>query len=309
MNTFIPRDYLNYFGEETKEEDFDAFWREKIDEVFQKRVNYTLELCSNYNYKKKKVYRIEMEALDGTNIVGWYICSETPQKYCMLTSHGYRSAKKRPHEYLYWVDSGVDILVFDLRLQGGETGSVTPIEGPLTEIISSNILTINNSYLMLIYQDMMLASKLPFLLGYKGYILEGTSQAGGLAIAIGGLMGTAKAIMANVPSNSDIDQRIKNSSGSFKAFQKICNFDDGIYKRVLKNVSYFDTKNIAEKIDTPVFVSVGGLDTVCPPKAFYATYNRILSTKELIYYPFSGHEGGGDCHVEKEINFLQSILV
>lgn len=308
MDQSIPAAYVEYRGMETKPDDFDTFWLSQKEEVERATLHVQLELQETVVFQGKKVYRIQFQALDKTPIIGWYICGETRHKQCLLTTHGYRSQKKSPHEYLHWVDAGVDVLAFDMRLQGGETGCMTPLDGPFKEVIALNILYLPKSYLLMIYQDMMLASRLPEWLGYEGYVLEGTSQAGGLSMATACLMQTATAVMINVPSNSDLDERVRQSAGSFKAFQMLCNRDAETYEKVCHHLSYFDTKNMAERMNAPLFASVGGMDTVCPAQAFFATYNRIKSEKHITYYPFSGHEGGGEAHTEKEIQFLQSLL-
>lgn len=308
MEQAIPEKFMRYLGLETKPNNFGDFWSEKIEEVKQAELNFHLELQEKIVFIGKKIFKVRLKALDGTDIIGWHICSEKKQKHCLLTTHGYRSKKGYPYEYLHWVDSGVDVLAFDMRLQGGETGCKTPLLGPLSEVIALNILNLQKCYLLLMYQDMLLASRLPTHLGYEGYILEGTSQAGGLAVATACLMQTAIAVMVNVPSNSDLDERVKNSKGSFKAFQSLCNQNAESYEKVLYHLSYFDTKNMADRLNAPLFASVGGLDTVCPAQAFFATYNRVKTSKEITYYPFSGHEGGGGLHTEKEITFLHSLI-
>lgn len=308
MNQRIPNDYLTYLGNETTPIDFTDFWHKMRTNVQDYNLVYDLERQLNYRFENKRVYRLSLQALDKTKVIGWYIRSEKQQRYCLLTTHGYRSSKKQPHDYLYWVDSGFDVIVLDMRLKGGETGNNTPLSGPMSEVIALNILDLENSYLSLIHQDMMLATRLPEALGYEGYVLEGTSQAGGLSIAMGCIMQTASVVLANVPSNSNLDERIKNSKGSFRAFQTLCNDDEKRYSKVLQNLSYFDTKNMASWLKAPIVASVGGLDTTCPARDFFATYNRILGSKQIRYYPFSGHEGGGGVQTEQEIRYLQTFL-
>lgn len=303
----LPREYLNYVGEETKTEDFDEFWSENVQVVNHFPLQYE-RIKTDYCYRNKKVEKLIFKGLDNTAVYGWYIYSTNPgNKHCIVTTHGYRSSRKQPFLYLHWLDMGYDVLVFDLRLQGGETGCNTYLSGPMTEVIALNIFERDQSYLYQIYTDMMLAVRLPEMLGYEDYVLEGTSQAGGLAVAIGCLMGSARAVLANVPSNSDIDQRVLQGAGSFNAFQKICRHDAEKFETVIRNLSYFDTKNLANRLTVPLFASVGGKDGVCPAKAFMPTYHRIKSEKQIYYYPFSGHEGGGSLHTEREMSFLQGM--
>lgn len=303
----LPKECLDYFGEETKAKDFDEFWSESKRTVKNFPLQYE-RVKMNYHYRNKEVEKLVFKGLDNTKIYGWYIHSAMPRnKHCIVTTHGYRSSKKQPFLYLHWLDIGYDVLVFDLRLQGGETGCNTNLSGPMMEVITLNILELKQSYLYQIYTDMMLAARLPQELGYDSYVLEGTSQAGGIAVAIGCLMGSAKAVLANVPSNSDLDQRVLRGTGSFKAFQKVCEYDHEKLAMVLRNLSYFDTKNLADRLAVPLFAAVGGKDDVCPARDFMPTYHRVTSEKQIYYYPFNGHEGGGAMQTELEMSFLQKL--
>ncbi len=307
MKLGIPKELLDYRGKATKPPDFDEFWSD----MKKKTAGVGLDLqrqVTDYHYKNKIVEKITFKGLDQTVIYGWYIYhSQHENDYCLITTHGYKSSKKEPYLYLHWLDIGYDVLVFDLRSQSGETGNNTPMKGPMTEVITLNCFDKNSNYLALTYSDMMIASRLPKALGYESFVFEGTSQAGGMAVAMGCLTSGAKAVLANVPSNSDIDQRIEKGAGSFKAFQKICANDPEKLAKVCYVLSYFDTKNLVDYLKIPLYASVGGIDTVCPAKAFMATYNRIASPKEIYYYPFNGHEGGGSFQTQRELEILQTL--
>lgn len=297
----LPDDMKDYRGELTKEDDFDCFWEKTIKRVNDLPLFYQVNE-TDYFYSEIKVYQLTFNGLDGTPIYGWYIKNmNSKNSRCLLTTHGYRSHRNVPHVYLHWLSIGCDVIALDMRLQGGETGCLT--NHKITdEVITLNIENIEQSYLYLIYSDMMLATKVIEKLGYEEYILEGTSQAGGLAVAIGCLLNTASMVLANVPSNSDIEKRIDERTGAFKAFNEIKGIS---MEKIKRNLSYFDTKNMADRLSIPLFASVGGEDDVCPMKSFAATYNRIQSDKLIVVYPHAKHEGGGANQVEKELAVVQ----
>jgi cephalosporin-C deacetylase len=54
-----------------------------------------------------------------------------------------------------------------------------------------------------------------------------------------------------------------------------------------------------------VLASVGLKDNICPAKHYYATYNRITAPKEIEVYPFNGHDGCGNVHMQKKLEFLK----
>ena len=56
-------------------------------------------------------------------------------------------------------------------------------------------------------------------------------------------------------------------------------------------------------------MSVGLLDTVCPPSTIFTTFNHIASRiKELAVYPGMGHESHG-VHREKKIEWVDKYLL
>ncbi len=53
-------------------------------------------------------------------------------------------------------------------------------------------------------------------------------------------------------------------------------------------------------------MSVGLMDTTCPPSTQFAAYNKITSEKELVIYPDFGHENlpGKE---DKVVRFLKGL--
>jgi cephalosporin-C deacetylase len=54
------------------------------------------------------------------------------------------------------------------------------------------------------------------------------------------------------------------------------------------------------RITARTSMSVGLMDTVCPPSSVFAAYNAIGSPKEIIVYPYCGHELPGH-HLERQL--------
>lgn len=115
--------------------------------------------------------------------------------------------------------------------------------------------------------------------------------------------------MADVPSNCWFEKRLFDEAGGvgeMVGFLK--NFPDRI-PLVLKNLSYFDNLNLAQRITCPVLVSCGLRDPICPPQNVYAAYNRIPDGKKRIAaYPFCKHEGGGWVHNDVKLAFIREYF-
>ena len=64
----------------------------------------------------------------------------------------------------------------------------------------------------------------------------------------------------------------------------------------------------------PAHFGVGLRDTVCPPSAAFAAYNRYgeltgrAPRREIHTYPFNGHEDGDAVHVRKQLAWLRTVL-
>ena len=55
-------------------------------------------------------------------------------------------------------------------------------------------------------------------------------------------------------------------------------------------LGYVDIQFLAPRIQAAVLMSVGLMDTVCPPSTQFAAYNKISARKQVLIYPDFGHE-------------------
>ena len=60
---------------------------------------------------------------------------------------------------------------------------------------------------------------------------------------------------------------------------------------IFTKLGYIDNQHLAKRIRAEVLMSIGLMDTICPPSTQFAAYNKIISTKNLLIYPDFGHEG------------------
>ena len=54
-------------------------------------------------------------------------------------------------------------------------------------------------------------------------------------------------------------------------------------------------------------LSVGLMDTVCPPSTVFAAYNEITADKDISIHPFTGHVVP-TAHVERQLRHLRDFL-
>ena len=71
--------------------------------------------------------------------------------------------------------------------------------------------------------------------------------------------------------------------GLDRAVEEVC--------ELLVKLGYIDVQFLCPRIRAEVMMTIGLMDTICPPSTQFAAYNTIQSKKSLIIYPDFGHEG------------------
>lgn len=305
------KEYESYKPPLTKRDDFEDFWEKTL--TLSKSVNLNEKLIEcEYPSPYMKVYDLTYQGYDGTPVKGWFLLPlfTTEEKLpCLIHYHGFTGGREYPSQYAPWIIMGMAVIVIDCRLQGGDTGSNIGYPGGLiTNVNSLGILDKENYYYRAIYMDCIRAVDFAVSSKYvdsSRIVLHGSSQGGALVMATAALDNRATLAMADVPSNSNIEARIEGEFGSFSCLADYLRRYPERLDEVYKTVSYFDTMNMADKITCPVFASVGLKDNTCPAKCYYATYNRITTEKEIMVYPFNGHDGCYSVHMEKKLEYLK----
>ena len=119
--------------------------------------------------------------------------------------------------------------------------------------------------------------------------MVGASQGGGTALAVGSLNKNITCIAAMIPALCD--------QSAWKVGRKACwpYFHDLLQGRADAVAPYFDTVNFAAGVKVPTLLSVGYIDTGCPPAAVYAAYNSLRGPKRIIPMVRKGHVLAPEC--------------
>lgn len=312
----LLEEYQSYLPPLTKRPDFDEFWARTIAEKETVPLDAVLER-QDYPSPYVRVYALTYAGFDGTPVHGWYLLPAftPPGKLPILIQyHGFTGSRGYPHEYLPWVMLGMAVVAVDCRQQGGDTGTRARFSTGLTgNVNSQGLLDPEEYYYRAVYMDCMKAIDFAAArpeLDEERIVLTGVSQGGALTMALAALDSRPCAAMADVPSNSNIEVRIEGEYGSFSSVTEYLRRYPDRLSQVYAALSYFDTMNLADRITCPVFASVALRDTTCPAKCFYATYNRITAPKQIVTYPFNGHDGCRALQMERKMAYLaeQGIL-
>ncbi|WP_438445989.1 acetylxylan esterase [Gorillibacterium sp. sgz5001074] len=311
---FIERKFVelhNHEPELTTPSDMDAFWEEVLHETRTKPLN-AVRTPEETPMLGTETYRVVYEGIDGTPVHGYYSVPTVfgKENYpCIVFFHGYTGSKGLPEHFATYLMSGYAVFSIDIRGQAGDTGDLSPLQDGTTKgWVTKGITDPRTCYYKSIVTDALRA--VDWAAGQpevdpKRVGVSGGSQGGGLSLAVSALGDRHAFAIADIPNMCYMDWSIFNTTGSItEAAQYITKYSERL-DTVLKTLSYFDNMNLAHRIRIPVLVSVGFKDSVCPPEAVFAAYNRITSPKQIEMYPFNGHTPG-DKHIRKVLEFIRS---
>jgi cephalosporin-C deacetylase-like acetyl esterase len=80
--------------------------------------------------------------------------------------------------------------------------------------------------------------------------------------------------------------------------------EERTWERTLKTLSYFDSMNLATRINCPVFMGVGLQDPVCPPSTNFAALNHTKGNKKYQVYARAGHSLG-PLHQKRVLDWIR----
>jgi cephalosporin-C deacetylase len=311
----------SYLPERYEEGVFDQFWRETLEEskrfpldpVFE-RVDYLLE--------NVEVYDVTFSGYKGQRIKAWLILPVVRKEKklpCVVQFIGYRGGRGFPFDWLFWSSAGYANFVMDTRGQGtSRTKGDTPdyCEEPLNPqfpgFMTRGILDPETYYYRRVYTDAVraveAAASFPEI-DPERIAVVGTSQGGGIALAVAGLSNIPRALITNVPFLCHFRRAVQITDNA--PYSEIVNYlkvHRDKEEIVFRTLSYFDGVNFAVRAKIPALFSVGLMDKTCPPSTVFAAYNHYAGPKEIRIYSFNEHEGGESFQRMEELRFLRKIL-
>lgn len=137
----------------------------------------------------------------------------------------------------------------------------------------------------------------------------GASQGGGLSLLVAGLDARVAAASADFPFLTDWEDSFSAPSSPYTTVGQYASGHPSERAAVLRTVSYFDTLDVAGRIDIPVLVEVGLKDRTCPPRGIKTMFRRLKSRrKTLKEYPDADHTDRGAERWKTAEDFLVGAL-
>lgn len=284
----------------TREADFDAFWNRTVKAVESHDPQLEIREVADAPYCGLKVYDLTQYALDGTPLKAWlYMPENIPGGKipgAVFFHGGNGSRGDSPIGCTNYALCGCAVLQTEFRLQGGITGSKTPMQPgfPKGSWATGNIHSPDpcNNYFYHAFTDQLLwvksFFKMPEIDNGKVALL-GASQGGGTSLIMAALEPRISLCLPAVPSYCCWERRIFTRTACAGDMAKYIERHPDKMEQVFRVMSYFDALNHADRIKCPVKMQISLRDSAAPADCAFAAFNRITSPKSVKVNPFGEH--------------------
>ncbi len=314
----LPLEQLKTYLPPRKEPaDFDAFWQATLAGARKFPLNARFE-PADYGLDLMETLDVTYSGYGGQPIKGWLILprQRSGPLPCVVEYIGYGGGRGVPLDWLMWASAGYAHFVMDTRGQGsawrpGDTPDLEP-EGSNPQypgFMTRGVLNPKTYYYRRVFTDAIRAVEAarshPAIDG-KWLAVTGSSQGGGISIAVGGLEPTLSALMPDVPFLCGYRRATELiDTAPYNEISKFCQTHRDKVEQVFDTLAYFDGINFAARTRTPALYSVGLMDETCPPSTVYAAYNHHAGPKQIEIWSYNNHEGGGTYQAMAKLKFLR----
>ncbi len=302
----LPLEKLySYLGRNPRPDDFDGYWDAALRELATTEPAPTL-VPHHLPSRLAECFDLYFTGVGGARVHAKYLRPRgaTAPHPAVLLFHGYTGNCGEWSDKLSWVSQGYSVAALDCRGQGGESDDVGGVSGTtmrghivrgLTDALQGRP---ERLLFRQIYLDTAMLARI--VMGFPEVDAErvaatGGSQGGALTLACAALTPSLRKAAPLFPFLCDY-QRVWEMDLATNAYEELRlyfrSFDPRHEREVeiFTNLGYIDNQHLAPRIRAEVLMSVGLMDSICPPSTQFAAYNRIPSRKDLLIYPDFGHE-------------------
>jgi cephalosporin-C deacetylase len=263
------------------------FWRATRQQLAAEPMEAVVEpLKEPLPYKK---FRVTLRGLGGVRFRAYMavpVKGESPAQPfpAIVTAPGYGGSQQGV--MLDECQRGYVILQVFPRSQG-ISEELWKIGGP--EKLTSGISRPQGYYYQGAYADMIrgidfLASRPE--VDPKKIAIMGTSQGGGIALAVAALDSRIRAVVAHVPCLCGMRQAAGIAGSLVNTLLEKANDNR---PDAWNTLDYFDPLRLAESLHVPLLVSAGGQDRTCPASTIRPVFDAATAIKTLAWYPDLPH--------------------
>jgi cephalosporin-C deacetylase len=318
----LSLDQLREYRTETAEPpDLDRWWRLRLDQARAKAREPELTRYEADIYAPVEVYDAEFSGAGGDRIRAWYLrpAGAGGQTPLVVKFVGYGGGRGLPTEHTLLPAVGYSVFVMDTRGQGGRwtTGATgdhpegQPGGPENARVMTRGIGRPEDYYYTRLFTDAAMAVEVASeLAGAPRVAVSGHSQGGGLALAAAALAPQAVAVChADAPFLCDIQRAITLApEAPYTEVPEFLAHNVDMIPAALDTLRYVDCALLARRITARCLLSVGLMDTICPPSTVFAAYNEITAGKDISVHPFTDHAVPA-LHVERQLRHFRDFLL
>lgn len=239
-------------------------------------------------------YRVTLRGLDGVHFRAYLAipvrgdAPATPLP-AIVTAPGYGGSQQGI--MLDECQRGYIVLQVFPRSQG-ESETLWKLNG--TEKLTSGISHPHGYYYEGAYADMLRA--IDFLVSRpevdsQKIGIMGTSQGGGISLAVASLDPRIRVVVAHVPCLCGMRDAAAIKGSLVNRLLTAAKLND---PEAWDTLDYFDPVRLLPNLQIPALISAGGKDTTCPAITIRSAFDAIPSKKALAFYPSMPHTSSQD---------------
>lgn len=314
----MPLEALREYAPERMEPaDFDAFWKETLDEARSRDLNAVFQPFEA-GLALQDVYDVTFSGFGGQRIKGWLILPKHRQGPlpCVVEYIGYGGGRGFPTDWLLVSSAGFAHFIMDTRGQGstwqkGDTPDPEGSDPAFPGFMTRGILDPHRHYYRRVFTDAVRAVEAarshPDIDGR--IIVVGSSQGGGISLAVSGLVDDLTGVYADQPFLCHYERAARITDAlPYSELQRYFVAHPDHIEQAFTTLSYLDGLNFATRATAPARFTVGLMDAVCPPSTVFAAYNHYAADKEITVWPYNGHDSGNAFGRQGRIRFFREMF-
>ena len=299
----IP-ELLQYQGRNPRPADFDSYWEAALRELDATDPKPELVPSQAIAPRNSEVFDLWFTGVGGARIYAKYVRPKTRSGKCpaILQFHGYSGNGGDFASKLAFTSEGFCVAALDCRGQGGRSEDVGGVKGTTLRGHIVRGLDDPDPHKLAFRQIYLDTAQLArVVMSFEEVDATrvgamGGSQGGGLTLACAALEPRIKRAAPIFPFLCDYQRvwKMDQAKDAYDELRYYFRMMDPRHEReaeVFTRLGYVDCQHLAPRIKAEVLMYTGLMDTICPPSTQFAAYNKIISKKEVVFYPDYGHEG------------------
>jgi cephalosporin-C deacetylase-like acetyl esterase len=279
-------------------DDFDAFWKGKLDDLAKIPENAVLEKGDSGN-PAVDYYKIQLDNINGTHVYGQLARPTTGDKFPAILLVQY--AGVYPLQKPWAVNMAaqgwlvLNIMAHDLPIDQPPAFYDALSKGALKWYPAIGNDDKDKSYFVRMFTgDIRAANYLAERPDWDGktLVVSGASQGGLQSLVTAALDPKITDMIVVVPAGCDNTGALAGRKPGWPYWLQAAT--DANRAQLQETSRYFDGVNFAERIKCPCLFGVGLIDTTACPSGVFAAFNQISGPKEIVVMPNANHRGTGN---------------